>query len=175
MLQQLSIYLLKVICISGLLFLYYHIALRNKRFHYYNRFYLLFAVLVSIVLPLLKFEWFTLFSNSHQTIHLYNVIYGSGENEVVVNGNRGFNAEQLVLYTAALISVVLVIILSIRLLRLSFLKKKYPVQQFIEFDFIITDISSAPFSFLKSIFWRSDINLDDETGKQILQHEITQV
>jgi N-acetylmuramoyl-L-alanine amidase len=38
-----------------------------------------------------------------------------------------------------------------------------------------TDISSAPFSFLKNIFWRNDISLDEETGKQILQHEIVHI
>jgi hypothetical protein len=59
--------------------------------------------------------------------------------------------------------------------RIRFLKKKYPVQQFTEFDFINTDIASAPFSFFKDIFWRNDIDLDEETGKQILQHEITHI
>jgi len=44
-----------------------------------------------------------------------------------------------------------------------------------EFDFINTDLQQAPFSFLKNIFWRNDISLDEPTGKQILQHEITHI
>ncbi len=175
MLQLLSVYLLKVVCISGLLFLYYHFALRNKRFHYYNRFYLLMSVVISIIMPLLKLQWFTLFSNSAQTIHLYKIIYGGGENEVVFNGNTAIAWEQISLYILAAISIVLLSVLCIRIIKLRRLKNKYPVQQFTEFDFINTDIPAAPFSFLKDIFWRNDINLEDETGKQILQHEITHI
>ncbi len=175
MLQQLSIYLLKVMSISGLLFLYYHIALRNKRFHYYNRFYLLMAVAISIILPLLKLEWFTFFSDSDQTIHLYKIIYGSGEHEVMVTGKTGINWEQLAIYALAATGLVLLAVLCSRLIKIKLLKKKYPVQQFTDFDFINTDISSAPFSFLKDIFWRNDISLEEETGKQILQHEITHI
>ena len=175
MLQQLSIYLLKVTCISGLLFLYYHIALRNKQFHYYNRFYLLLTVMMSIVLPLLQLRWFTFFSGSPQTIHLFKIVYGGGEEEVMAAGNSGLNGEQAALYSLAIISFIMLAILCIRIIKIHLLKKKYPLQKSKEFDFINTDISAAPFSFLKNIFWRNDISLNDETGRQILQHEIAHV
>lgn len=175
MLQQIGIYLLKVISISGLLFLYYHIALRNKRFHYYNRFYLLFSVAISITLPLLKLEWFTFFSNSDQTIQLYGIMYGGGENEMIAYTDAGINWQHMAVYILTAISIIMVAVFCLRIARIQFLKKKYPVQQFAEFDFINTDIASAPFSFLKDIFWRNDIDLDEETGKQILQHEITHI
>jgi N-acetylmuramoyl-L-alanine amidase len=174
-LQQISIYLLKVICISGLLFLYYQIALRNKQFHYYNRFYLLLTFGVSITLPFLQLEWFTFWSGSPQTIHLYKIIYGKGEEDIAVNGPSFFNAEQMLLFFLALLSVCLLIFFSTRIIRIYRLKKKYPLQQLPEFDFVNTDISAAPFSFLKNIFWRNDISLEEETGKQILQHEITHI
>ena len=175
MLQQLSIYLLKVTCISGLLFLYYHIALRNKQFHYYNRFYLLLTVMMSIVLPLLQLRWFTFFSGSPQTIHLFKIVYGGGEEEVMAADNSGLNGEQAALYSLAIISFIMLAILCIRIIKIHRLKKKYPLQKSKEFDFINTDISAAPFSFLKNIFWRNDISLNDETGRQILQHEIAHV
>ena len=41
-------YLVQVIIASGILYGYYHLALRNKRFHRYNRFYLLAATVISI-------------------------------------------------------------------------------------------------------------------------------
>src|SRR5437763_14370720 len=111
MLQQISIYLLKVTCICGLLFLYYHVALRNKKFHYYNRFYLLLSVALSIVLPFMQLQWFTFFSSSQQTIHLYKIMYGQGEDDVTVTANASFNFEQLGLYLLAAISFCLIIIL----------------------------------------------------------------
>jgi N-acetylmuramoyl-L-alanine amidase len=175
MLQQISMYILKVTCISGLLFLYYHIALRNKKFHYYNRFYLLMSVVLSIILPLLQLQWFTFFSNSSQTIHLYKIIYGRGEDDVIINGSAALSFDQVAVYLSALISISLLVVLCRRIFNIYRLKKKYPLQQLPDFDFVNTDISSAPFSFLKNIFWRNDINLDEETGKQILQHEMIHI
>src|SRR5882757_11466983 len=49
-------YILKVIICSAVLFGYYWFFLRNKVFHIYNRFYLLAVVLLSLTLPLLKFN-----------------------------------------------------------------------------------------------------------------------
>ncbi|MBS1745749.1 MAG: N-acetylmuramoyl-L-alanine amidase [Bacteroidetes bacterium] len=175
MLQQLMIYLLKVSCISALLFLYYFVALRNKKFHYYNRFYLLMAVAVSIFLPFVQLEWFTFFSGSQQTIHLYNIIYGGREADMVVTGTTAPDWQEIILYFFAIIPVVGILIFTKRIIKINHLKKIYPVQKLLEFDFINTDISSAPFSFLKNIFWRNDINLAEETGKQILQHEISHI
>lgn len=39
----------KTILCSGILFAYYHLALRNRTFHQYNRWFLLFSVVLSLV------------------------------------------------------------------------------------------------------------------------------
>src|SRR5687768_8712852 len=51
--KTLFLYLLQVTAVSGILYCYYHFFLRNKKFHRYNRFYLLAAVLLSITVPFL--------------------------------------------------------------------------------------------------------------------------
>lgn len=102
-------------------------------------------------------------------------MYGSGENEVIHFAQTGINWQNAAVYALGAVSLIMIVALCIRVARILFLKKKYPVQQFADFDFINTDIASAPFSFLKDIFWRNDIDLDEETGKQILQHEITHI
>ena len=59
MTSQIAItYILKSILISGIFLAYYWIALRDKKFHFYNRFYLLTASIMSLVIPLLNFDWF---------------------------------------------------------------------------------------------------------------------
>src|SRR4030095_4140083 len=50
--KTIFIYLLQVIAASGILYAYYHFALRNKKFHQYNRYYILAAIIISLVLPL---------------------------------------------------------------------------------------------------------------------------
>ncbi len=175
MLQTFAIYLLKVTCISGLLFLYYLLALRNKQFHFYNRFYLLMTLVLSAALPLLRLQWFTFGNDSSQTIHLLKLINGTGEPDILITGDAAVNWQEILLYALAAVSFCMLLFLCIRVVRIYQLKKKFPVQSSAEFDFINTDVSSAPFSFLKNIFWRNDISLQDETGKQILQHEITHI
>ena len=57
--QDFLLYILKISLLSGLFLGYYWIALRNKRFHYYNRFYLLASIVFSLLIPLLRFDWIT--------------------------------------------------------------------------------------------------------------------
>src|SRR5258706_1452101 len=52
--RTLLFYLLQVIIASGILYGYYHLMLRNKRFHQYNRFYLLASVIISLLIPFLN-------------------------------------------------------------------------------------------------------------------------
>jgi len=51
-------YLLKVIICSGILYGYYYLALRNKIFHGWNRFYLLASILLALAVPLMKINIF---------------------------------------------------------------------------------------------------------------------
>lgn len=63
--EALLLYLGKMIITSAVMFGYYHLVLRNRTFHHYNRFYLLAAAVMSLILPLLKIDYFTLEVNSH--------------------------------------------------------------------------------------------------------------
>src|SRR5205807_9597876 len=72
--QAIFFYLLKVTLCSAILFLYYHLALRNKQFHYYNRFYLLMSVALSLLMPFLNITLWQFDSNNKQVIQLLNVV-----------------------------------------------------------------------------------------------------
>ena len=64
----LSSYLIKVILISAVMYGYYLVMLRNRKFHRYNRFYLLSSVLIPLVLPFIPFD--SLFATSSKDIPL---------------------------------------------------------------------------------------------------------
>ena len=55
--EQLLPYIVKSVLVSGVLTAYYLIALRNRRFHGYNRVYLLSVLVVSLLLPLVRIDW----------------------------------------------------------------------------------------------------------------------
>ncbi|MFZ8310619.1 hypothetical protein ACO1LC_14295, partial [Staphylococcus aureus] len=56
---------------------YYWLVLRDKKFHQYNRFYLLFTAAVSWIIPLIKIQW-----EPHPTSKLpvYELFYMVAEN-----------------------------------------------------------------------------------------------
>jgi N-acetylmuramoyl-L-alanine amidase len=176
MLQPIGIYLLKSLIVSAVFLLYYWFTLRNKRFHYYNRFYLLSAVILSIALPLLNLNLFTLSSNNDKAINLFNVIYASGEDEIsFAVKTAALDWQQLLFVLVLTITSILLLKLLFRIIAIYRIKKKYPVSSIEEFDFINTDLQQAPFSFLKNIFWRNDISIEERTGRLILQHELAHI
>src|SRR5262249_5658252 len=150
MLQIIITYLVKVTLCSSLLFIYYHVALRNKRFHYYNRFYLLMSVILSLVLPLFKFSLFTMESNNDNAIRILNLIYADGETDAIFRTpGPTFGWEQYFLFVLIAFSLVLLMIRFLRVWKIYRIKRRYPVEKTSQFDFINTDIQQAPFSFLR--------------------------
>ena len=165
-------YILKTILISGIFLAYYWIALRDKKFHYYNRFYLLTASIMSLVIPLLKFDWF---------IVEKPVLYSS--NEIVqfilpisnVNKSIQYDWVDYSLVIAGIVAITLFSILLLNVIKIQLLKRKSDVTQMEGFDFINTNDDNAPFSFLNNLFWKQSISLHEEGGQQIFKHEITHI
>ncbi len=83
-------YVLKVIMCSGILCGYYYIALRNKIFHRWNRFYLLASVLLALAAPLLKINIFQKSGADKGTvIHMLQTISNSDEIIIEYGRNSG--------------------------------------------------------------------------------------
>jgi TonB-dependent SusC/RagA subfamily outer membrane receptor len=165
-------YIFKTILISGIFLAYYWIALRDKKFHYYNRFYLLTASIMSLVIPLLKFNWFTVEEP---------VLYSS--NEIIqyilpisnVNESIQYDLVDYSLVIAGIVAITLFSILLLNVIKIQLLKRKSDVTQMEGFDFINTNDDNAPFSFLNNLFWKQSISLQEEGGQQIFKHEITHI
>ena len=49
--KTMLVVLSQVMVVSGILYGYYHVMLRNKKFHQYNRFYLLASFVISVTIP----------------------------------------------------------------------------------------------------------------------------
>ncbi|MGF7230990.1 TonB-dependent receptor plug domain-containing protein [Arachidicoccus sp.] len=174
--QNIVLYLIKVVVCSGILYAYYLLALRNKNFHPYNRFYLLITAALSFLLPLLHLSMFDISSNNEKMLAMMRLMYGGSLPDVVV-GSTGPTADwqQLLLYASVVVMVILLILILIRVVRIYQLKKAFPRQKVEGIDFINTDIENAPFSFMKNLFWRNDIELGDAIGEQIYRHEMAHI
>jgi len=170
--QIILLYLLKTILVSSIFISYYWLVLRNKKFHYYNRFYLLSASVMSLIVPLLNFDWFSIEEP---------VMYGSSEvlqfvlPKSTAASTIDFGWMDFVLVGSFLITMILVMILCIQIYKIQILKKKSEVTPMDGFDFINTKEENAPFSFFNNLFWKETISLQDEGGQQIFKHEITHI
>ena len=176
--QTVLLYLLKTILISGLFVAYYWMALRDKKFHYYNRFYLLSASVISLMAPLLNFDWFSV---EESVLYGSPLLYGSGNlMRSVLPTTTGYNGIHLdwadyVLIATCIITLALLGLLIMYIIKIQLLKRKWEVTKMEGFDFINTDEDNAPFSFLNNLFWKQSISLQEEGGQQIFKHEITHI
>ena len=169
----LFIYILKAILVSGILLGYYWIGLRNTRFHYYNRFYLVVTVLLSLVLPLLDLQWFS-FSTT-ESAPVQQVVQFIYQSEGIITENQGLSWDQILVLSLSLISAILLVLFVIGVLKVYLLKSKGKVTVMERFDFIETALDEAPFSFFRNLFWREGLPVHDETGQRMLKHELTHI
>lgn len=170
----LAYYLLKVVLCSGILFLYYHLALRNKIFHQWNRFYLLSAVVLSLVLPLLQFRLFFETAKQNGAIQLVQSADEMLEEFVVISRHAPSPEAWLQLgYGAVCMFFLLGFLLSLR--RIASLIRSHSVTLLGRVKFVSTRVDGTPFSFFRYIFWNENISLQSTTGQQIFQHEVVHV
>ena len=166
-------YLLKVILVSGILTGYYWISLRNKRFHHYNRFYLVGAIFLSWGLPLLNLQWFYLAPKPASPIHqVAEIIYSSPN---ALPQAAAMSWDQLLAVALFLVAGILLISFICGILHLFIIKSRGHVTPMERFDFIETSLEDAPFSFFRNLFWKKECALNDENGHRILEHEITHI
>ena len=170
-------YLLKVVICSGILFFYYHLALRNKAFHRWNRFYLLFAVGASVLLPLLEVTLSLGASEPNSAIRLVKTVQSADAflEEMVVVGYRTASPERwfFLLYGAVCLLLLIGYILSLR--KLFAIIHSHGVTVLDKIKFVNTAADGTPFSFLNYIVWNKNISLQSATGQHIFQHELVHV
>jgi hypothetical protein len=165
-------YLLKVILVSGILTGYYWVSLRNKRFHHYNRFYLVGTLLLSWGLPLLNLQWFYLAPEPASPIHQVAKLINFSPN--TLNAST-MSWDELVGVALIVVAGILVIAFLRGIAQLFLIKSKGRVTPMDRFDFIETSVEDAPFSFFRNLFWKKECALNDENGQRMLHHEITHI
>lgn len=161
-------YLIQMTACSGLLYAYYHFFLRNERFHQYNRFYLLLAMLLSCILPLLKIP---VSVKDTQSNAIYSFM-STGEVVVVAAATPSFNYQQLLYILYVGVAVCLLLKLLTGLLEIIKIKKAGSTEAVEDIKLVRTAHPDAPFSFFKWLFWNNKIELQSGKGRQMFRHEL---
>jgi bla regulator protein blaR1 len=170
--KSLLIYFLQVSISSSILYGYYHLFLRNKRFHQYNRFYLLAITVISLGVPFLNIP---VYFNSRQDIpFVYQLL---SDVRLDSNSKTSFWAnllsweiwgQSIYWLTATLIFIRF----SIALIKLRWLLNKYQAEEMSNISFVNTTEKGTPYSFLHWLFWNKKILLNSDSGQKIFRHEL---
>jgi N-acetylmuramoyl-L-alanine amidase len=172
------IYLFKTILISGLLFGYYSFFLKNRPFHSFNRYFLLSIPVLSLLLPVFHFNLPSFWNHNRSVSPIMLLGVGQGKLEEAVTVYANHHSGIIFSWQSALwiLSLSISLFFFLRLFKslrfLLLLKKRKP--HLILQDAVVYFVSEegTPFSFFKSIFWGNDLDLNSESGGQILQHEL---
>lgn len=166
------LYVLKSIFISGILLGYYWIALRNKSFNSYNRFYLLLSMACSLAIPFFHFNWFAI---GQQELPVSTETLTFISTQITASHSPTLTWQDIVFPSIIGISVILLIVLACNIIKIYLLKRRSAVVNMDGVHFIYTTLEQAPFSFLNNLFWKESISLDSAYGKKIFTHEITHI
>jgi uncharacterized protein YjhX (UPF0386 family) len=190
--ESLIIYLLKANIAISILFLFYLLVLKNDKSFWQNRFYLLFSLLLSLFLPFLpgvSFSHFDTIQRQITTANPLNSLYTTIDNSQIVNMHvsvhvnthvntahaiikQGFilpSLMQTLIGIYLLVSLILLIRLVIKLLKLSILIKKTD-KQFTGGIYYCAMDGTAPFSFFNYLVINKQLFNDGEL-QQIISHE----
>jgi hypothetical protein len=176
--EQLLPYIVKSVLVSGVLTAYYLIVLRNRRFHNYNRVYLLSVLVLSLLLPLLRIDWqpfagfdwqpFTLSGDAP----LGTFARQSGPTDIRTGASPLF---ALLLDLAVAVSLASVGLLTWRILQVYRLRRRQALHQMAGYTLVETNDPRAPFSFFSTLFWKQGAGLADPVNQKILNHELAHI
>lgn len=168
--ETIFLYFGKMILVSAVMSAYYLLFLRDKTFHHYNRFYLLGTMVLSLLLPLLKVEYFTIETDSRILLLLNQ--FNQNSSQEVENTFNFWNFGALIL---GIVSFYLLAKLTLGLVKIHQLKKEFPKESIEGITFYNTNLHDAPFSFFRNLFWKKSILINSDLGKQILKHEMVHI
>ena len=169
--EAILLYFGKIILCSGVTFLYYQLSLKDKTFHHYNRFYLLAAIVISLLLPLIRVDDFTIEVNNDMYM-LLDKIQNFNSEKNINNGNLYFN---IIFSALGLVSFYFLGRLLYGIFKIQQFKNQFQKESFDGINFYRTDLNEAPFSYFKNLFWKNTITLHSDIGKQILKHEMVHI
>ena len=172
----------KLVFLSGAFYGYYYCFLRNRRFHGYNRVYLLLASLLVIVIPFLRIPLHLSVGGAAaaplaETLRVIMVDGWEQSAGIAAPGARGHGWLSLfhgwwlfLLYGVGILTGGVLLVRS--LVYIWRLRRRSPCRRFSGISLYETDEAEAPFSFFSLIFWRRGIALDSQEGGQIFRHEL---
>ncbi|MEO6949787.1 MAG: hypothetical protein ABI297_08345, partial [Ginsengibacter sp.] len=123
MITLISWYLLKVLIVSGVLCGYYFLALKDKIFHKWNRFYLLSAVMLSIFLPLIRVNILDYFNGQGSVAKVIYTMTVQDEIVIELGKSSAYSTNFLLAAGYALVSIFFIATLLMTFIKIGRLRR----------------------------------------------------
>ena len=169
-------YISKTILCSALLILIYHLFLEKEKMHRFNRFYLLFGIAFSFIIPLITIKTKVLGFPISESIKLASTnLQSSVPQQIIPSINDSFSLSNILLVIYVTVTAFLfcrfIVNISVIFLKI----RNNNSVKYLDTKLILTRDDLTPHSFLNYIFVHFK---DFERGtieKEILSHELTHV
>ncbi len=163
-------YLIKVVLCQVILFLFYHFFLAKEKIHQFNRFYLIFSLLFSVIIPLIKIPAYFPAALDFSPLILTEESQVGQPSIADQTPSFSFSKWVTLLYISAFLFFTFRMIRNLFRINLIAMSDKKIVCK--GYEIILTESEILPYSFLKRIF----INRKEyESGKisdELLMHEV---
>ena len=171
------VYIIKIILCTAFFYSVYKLLFENEKMHQFNRFYLLFSVIFSLIVPFVVIGSITHIQSPNIESIVYTPIKSTPKLIPAIHSSE----EHIVNYSTLIFAVYLFITLLILIHFVRNLYKIYkrkngsPVLTYCGFKIITLQERITPHSFLNFIFLSHDDYHAGVIEKEILQHELTHV
>lgn len=173
-----AIYLLKSVLISGLLYAWYCLALRHRKLYNYSRTYLLAGMLLSLIIPALHYDLYQVVQTNNNT-GVIKVLRAISTRDTEDGGIQAaatsLSAEEIFWTLYAIIAIGVLGTMAARMVWLYKIRGSNPTDRKHDITIVQTELDSAPFSFLNTLYWKTAIDMNSTTGKLILAHELVHI
>lgn len=165
------VFFAKMLLSSAVLFLYYYLFLKDRTFHHYNRFYLMIAAAASLLLPILRLDFFSISIDAnlykiYTKLHSFSNAKSSSDDAIYFSVAFG---------ALALVALIFLTKLLYGIVQIFSYKRSFPKTDFGQIIVYRTPLEDAPFSFFKHLFWKQNLDFHSDLGQQILRHEMVHI
>jgi bla regulator protein BlaR1 len=169
-------YIFKTILCSALLITIYYLFLEKEKMHRFNRFYLLFGIAFSFIVPLITIKTKVLGLPISETIDLASTnLQSSVVQQILPSINDSFSLPTMLLVIYAAVTAFLFCRFVVNISVIFFKIRNNNSVKYQDVRLVLTKEDRVPYSFLKYVFVHFR---DFESGtieKEILGHELTHV
>jgi TonB family protein len=164
-------YFLKVNIAIALFYLFYRLVFTRDTFWGARRFYLVFAIVLSALHPLISFSGWMEKQEPLKAI-MTNYVRLDEITVTATPGTSTFDIENVLLIVYASVCLILLLKMCMQLLSILRWKLKGKRQMLYGTEIVALDATITPFSFFNTLFINPSLHNEQET-KQILAHELT--